>query len=100
MSSEDHTVSFTLEVNTSRAVRALLKVQTVLYGVLGLLHRLGLPEPIDAAIRKLQQLIAAANMLRRSLILLETASGPLGWTMATVAVVGTALSFGEMLEGY
>lgn len=66
-----------------------------LYGFLGLARRLNLPEPIDAGIMKLQQMIATVNMLRTSLIMLEMASGPWGWGLALIGIAGTALTVAE-----
>jgi hypothetical protein len=90
-------INYELKVDTTKTARGLLKVQTLLYGILGILHRLGLPEPIDAAIVKIQRLISALNMLRLTLIGVEAASGPIGWAMAGIAVAGTVLTTGDLM---
>lgn len=91
-------ITYNLRVDTTKTARDLLKVQTLLYGTLGILHRLGLPEPIDAAIIKIQRLISTLNMLRMSLIAVEAAAGPVGWAMAGISVAGTVLTIGDTLE--
>lgn len=90
-------INYDMTVRTTKVARNLLKVQTLFYGILGILHRLGLPEPIDDAIVKIQRLIASLNMLRMSLIAVQTTAGPLGLVMAGVGVVGAALTAGDLV---
>lgn len=90
-------VTYNLKVDSSKAVKNLLLLQTALYGILGILRRLGMPEEVDAAIIKIQRLIATLNMLRVALYSLEMASGPVGWTMAGIGIAGTVLSTGDLM---
>lgn len=76
----------------------LRAVSTAIYGAIGLLRRMGFGENVDAALLKIQQLISMANMLRLSLISLQAASGPLGWVMAGVGVMGSLATVGGFIE--
>lgn len=64
----------------------------------GLARRFGLPEPINEAIIKLQQYRIIVMMVRRSLMLLYTASGPIGWLMALGTVTVTGLMVADQME--
>lgn len=97
MSSEDHVVSFSLEVNVDKAMENVRKWETVLYRSLGLARRLGLPENIDGAVAKIQRATMAANQLRLTLIALEMSAGPVGWALAGIGLLTTALTTGEIV---
>lgn len=90
--------TYDIEVNVDirKATEELKKYSVVLYGILGILSRMGLGEEFTEIMRKIQQMIATINMLRASLILLQTASGPVGWAMAVVSVAGTILTLSEV----
>lgn len=81
--SEVNTITFDLELNVDKANAELRKIQGILQGYLGLLHRLGLPEEIDAIITNLQHLIQIVNAARRALIALQAlrmaAGDPIAW---------------------
>lgn len=98
MSVEDHTVSFSLEVNVTKAYENIRRVQTILYRTISLLRRMGLPEDVDDAIAHIQKLISILNMLRLTMIAVQAASGPIGWAMAAVSVGGTAVTIAEELD--
>ena len=97
MSTIDETVSFSLEVNVDKAVSDLHKYETVLYRVLGLWLRMGLPPEIEAQVRYLQRLIAILNQARLAALALQAASGPVGWALAGVGFLTMALSSGELI---
>lgn len=90
-------VTVEIQVETTKMVDQLKKVQILLYGTLGILRRLGLPEEVDSAIMKIQRIIAALNMLRLALYAVEMASGPMGWTVAGIGIAGTLLSTGDLM---
>ena len=94
---EDYQVSFSLEVNVEKAYEDIRKVQTILYRTLSLIRRLGLPEDVEAAIVRLQRLIAVLNTVRLAIIALETASGPYGWAMAGLGLLTTAATVGDFI---
>lgn len=98
MSSEDTTVSFSLEVNVGPAYTSMRRLQTVVYRTLGLFRRLGLPAPIDAAISKIQRFIAVANQARLTTIALNAAlaSTPFGWLLFGLSAATLALDAGDL----
>jgi len=90
MSVEDHTVSFSLEVNVEKAYENVRKLQTILYRTLGLIRRMGLSEELDAQIAQIQRVIAIVNSLRLTYAALQAArmaaGDPVAWAMAGVSV--------------
>lgn len=98
MSVEDHTVSFSLEVNIDKAYENIRKVQTVLYRTLGLLRRMGLGEDVSAAISEVQRFITVLNLARLTIAALQTATGPIGYAMFGISLATTGLSIGEMFD--
>jgi len=98
--SEEYLVTFNLELNVEQAYAEIRKLQTLLYRVVALLRRLGLPEEIDRALAIIQRTIMAARLLYTSLLALEAASGPLGWALAIVGVTSAAVSVADVaIEG-
>lgn len=95
MSTEDHIVSFSLEVNVEKAYQDLRRVQTVLYRTLDLVKRLSGDENIDQAITKIQRMIAIINQLRLTIIALEAASGPIGWLLAGIGAASFLVTTAE-----
>jgi len=102
MSVEDHTVSFSLEVNVAKAYEDIRRVQTILYRTLGLLSRAGLGEDVDAAIRKVQELIRVLNMLRLSLAAFQAARAAAGDPIAVaqfaITLATTVADLGTVIE--
>ena len=97
MSSEDHTVSFSLEINVEKAYTNMRKLQTILYRALGLFRRLGLPENIDHAIVRMQRFIALLNQARLATIALSAASGQYGWAIAGIGLAATVVSTNDLM---
>lgn len=95
MSVEDRTVSFSLEINVEEAYTQIRRLETVLYRSLSLLARLGLPEKVEDMIREIQKAIAILNQLRLTLIAVQAASGPIGWALAAISALSTAVTIGE-----
>lgn len=98
MSSEDHLVSFSLEVNVKQAQEDLRKLQTVLYRTLDLMQRFTGKGNVSEAITKLQRMIAICNQLRLAFLAVHAASGPIGWALAIVGVAGFTISTAETLR--
>lgn len=95
MSVEDHTVSFSLEVNVEKAYENVRRLQTVFYRTLSLARRMGLPENLEAQIRVIQRLINILNQLRLAYIAVRAArmaaGDPIAWAMAGVSVATFAM---------
>jgi hypothetical protein len=103
LSSEDTTVSFSLEVNVDKAYENLRKAETVLYRTLGLVRRLSGDENLDKAIAKIQEAIALINSLRLAIVAFQAATGPLGWALAGIGTVTALMTTAEMMaeaQGY
>ena len=81
--SEINTVTFDLEINVEATMAEVRKLQGLIQGYLGLLHRLNLPEDTAALISQMQQIVQAANSARRALLALQAArmaaGDPLAW---------------------
>ena len=98
--SEEHLVTFNLELNVQQVYTELQRIQTLLFRIIGLLRRLGLPEEIDYAIAKIQRVIMAIRLLYTSLLALEAASGPYGWALALVGFTTATVSITDIaIEG-
>jgi hypothetical protein len=101
----EETVTFNLELNVEKAFSASRRIELIIFRALGLWNRLcrmlGLPDdsPIMAITQKVQQIVMVIRQLHTSLILIESASGPLGWAMAALSVAGGTLSAYETITG-
>lgn len=98
MSSEDHVVSFSLEVNVEEAQQEIRKLQTVLYRTLGLMLKFTGKGNVSEAITRLQRMIAITNQLRLAFIALHAASGPIGWALAIIGVAGFTITTAETMR--
>lgn len=98
MSVEDHTVSFSLELNVAEAERNLRRLQTVLFRSLSLASRLTGDENLRRGIQTVQEMIVMANRLRLALLALQAArmaaGDPLAWAMAGLAVAEFGVAVG------
>ena len=94
---QDYQVSFSLQVNIEDAYEEIRRLQTVLYRIMGLLRRMGLPEEIDEAIAKIQRLITILNTLRLTIAALHAAAGPIGWLLAGVSMITTGATISEYI---
>ena len=104
MAIEDHTVSFSLEVNVEKAAENIRRYETVLYRALGLVARMGLPENVKEQLRVLQQTIAAVNRLRLAYAALQAArlaaGDPVAWGLAGIGVLETGASLVDLAGSY
>jgi hypothetical protein len=90
--SEMHDVTFNIELDLSQTVSQIRQYEMLLYRSLALAQRLGLPENIQQQIAEIQRLTMTIRLCHTALILLESASGPVGWALALVAAGGAAVS--------
>jgi hypothetical protein len=85
----EETVTWNLRVETSEAVTNIAELNRGLTTYLALAHRMGLPENIMDALTLLQQIRVAAQTAYRSIMMLYTSTGPIGWA---IGLGGLALS--------
>lgn len=99
--SEDHQVSFSLELNVEPAYTEIRRLQTVLSRTLSMVNRASGSEDLKKFTRDMQEALAMANRLRLALAALQAArmaSGdPLAWAMAGVAVGEALFSVGDLI---
>jgi hypothetical protein len=74
-------VEYKIRVDTSEAVANISELNRLFTTYVSLARRMGLPENIMDAIAKIQQLRITVQMAYRSIMLLETATGPIGWAI-------------------
>lgn len=109
VSSLEETVTFNLELNVEKAFDSSRRIELILFRVLGLWSRicrmLGVPEdaPVVQLIERVQRLVMVIRQAHTAIVLLETASGPIGWAMfalgaggAALATIDTAQQWGSM----
>jgi hypothetical protein len=94
MSVEDHTVSFSLEVNVEPALIATRKYMTVLYRTMALTDRLGLTTTaeIRERIALLNQVRLAYNAVKAARM---AAGDPLAWAVAVLSVAEVGVEIGS-----
>ena len=92
LSSEDATVSFSLEINVEQAYTEIRRIETLLYRTLGLIRRMGGgDEDLMKVVAKMQRVISILNQLRLAIALTQAAfaaSGPIGWISLGLAGIG------------
>jgi len=88
-------VTYNLKVDNSQVVRSISELNRLLTTYISLARRLGIEGDIITAIAAMQQLRIAIETTYRSLMLLYTTSGPVGWA---IALGGIALG-GAMAAG-
>lgn len=104
MSQQQEQVVFNLELNTVGASSSVSKLQTALYRALGLYNRicrlLGVPDdsPLNKLITRVQGLVMITRQLTTTVTLLQAASGPVGWAMASIGVAGVVVSSVEFMQ--
>ena len=96
--SMDETVTFNLEVDTSNAKRDLQELNRLFTTYLSLARRAGLPENIVDAMSRIQQLRISIETTYRSLWMLYTASGPIGWAIAIGGLAMGGLMLADQME--
>lgn len=98
----EETIIFNLELNVENAFSSVRKIELILFRALGLWQRfcklLGLPpdSPINVIAQKAQQIVMIARTIHTAAVLIESASGPLGWIMAALSVGSAAVQVADM----
>lgn len=94
----EETITFNLRVDASEAITNIAELNRLLTTYVALARRVGLPENIMDAIARMQQLRIAAETAYRSVMLLYTASGPIGWAVAIGGLVLSAFMLSDQME--
>ena len=89
-------IDYKLTVDTTKVLRDIQILNTVFNRTISILRKMGLPENIMQAITFIQRMIALLNQLRLTMLALQAASGPYGWTMALLSLAGTQLTAADM----
>ena len=97
--SEEQIISWVLELDTSKLVDNSRQMERVLFRALALAQRLGLPENIDSAINKIQEMVMMVRLLHGALLMVESAT-PYGWAMALMSVMSSSLTTAELTHQY
>lgn len=92
----EETVTFNLELNVEQTLGQVRQLETLLYRSLSLMRRLGLPEEVSQAIYVIQRLVMSIRLLHTAMIMLESASGPIGWGLALISAATAAVSLGDV----
>jgi hypothetical protein len=87
----------TAERRLERVTTQVLYVERMLSRTLSLMRRLSGSESMDHAIMKAQQAIRVFNSLRLAAHAAQAATGPLGWALAALGVIGFLADTGELL---
>lgn len=99
----EETVTFNLDLNVEKAFSASRRIELIIFRALGLWNRLcrllGVPpdSPLITITQKAQEIAMVARTIHTSVVLIEAASGPLGWAMAGLSIASTALTVSEVV---
>jgi len=96
--SEEQTVTFNLEVNVEEAKTNIAELNRLLTTYVALARRAGLPENILDAIAQIQQFRVAVQTLHRSIMLLYTTTGPIGWLIGLGGLALGGLMLADQME--
>jgi len=84
------------ELNETRVT--MVEMERLMFRYFALARRFGLPENMMEAIVSLQQMITTVRMLRTSITLLYTATGPIGWLTALGGATMGLMMLGDQME--
>lgn len=99
--SESTEIEYLLTVSVEDCVAGFRQLERILFRSLSLMRRMGLPENVDEAVSKIQQLIFILRSLQITIRLTQAAllsMGPLGIATAGLAGIGTLVSIGDFIE--
>jgi len=93
-------VSFSLEINIEKAYVEIRRAYTLLFRTLDIAQRMSGSPELDVFITKVQRLISILNQARLTIMAFQIAAGPIGWGLAIVGLVGTALTIAEEMDSF
>lgn len=86
-----------IQPKIEKITNSFVRLEQIILRSLVLTRRMGLPDDIGSAINDIQRMILLTNQLRLSMIALQAASGPIGWTLAGMGLAVTAFSYADGL---
>lgn len=90
-------VKVEIEIDTSKAEYSLSKLSVQLYGIIGLLRKMGLPEEADELLLKVQRITSSLYMMQAALLAVQASTGPYGLLLSIFVGVGTAVTVADTL---
>lgn len=94
----EETVTFNLVVDTTNAKTNIVELNKLFTTYLALADKAGLPPNIIEAMRKIQQFRILIETTYRSLMILYTATGPVGWAIALGGLGLSAFMMANTME--
>ena len=94
----EHEVSYSLTVDTSKTAANIKELNKLYTTYLSLADRAGLPEDVVEAMRKIQQLRLAIQAAHRSMLMLQAATGPLGWLTGFGGLALSGVMFADVFS--
>jgi len=94
----EETITYNITVNTSEAVTNISELNRLLTTYVALARRLGIEGNLMDAIARFQQLRIAAETAYRSVMLLYTATGPIGWLIGLGGLGLSALMAADQMQ--
>lgn len=97
----EETVTFNLDLLVEQAADKSRKIELIIFRGLGLWNRmcrmLGLPadSPIVKVTAQIQRVVMTIRTLHTAVILLNAASGPIGWAMAGIGVGSAVMAMAD-----
>lgn len=96
--SESTTIDYVLTINTEMTYAELRKLEISLIRIMGYIQRFSGSPSIDAAFRKIQQLLIMIRSVQIAIRALEAASGPIGWLYALTTITGAGLTTASIMN--
>jgi len=94
----EETITYNITVSTSEAVTNISELNRLLTTYVALARRLGIEGNLMDAIARFQQLRIAAETAYRSVMLLYTATGPIGWLIGIGGLGLSALMAADQMQ--
>jgi len=91
-------IDYKLKVDNSQVKAGITEINSLLTTYLSLARRTGLPPNIIDMLSRLQQLRLAAEAAYRSIMMLYTATGPIGWLTAAGGLAVSGLMLADQMQ--
>ena len=94
--SEEHTITYNLNIDVTEAKRELSDVLTISSRYAAIMREIFGSEDVANATRKVQQFIAAVNMARATWQSFMLATGPVGWLGFGAGLLSTVFGVADL----